>query len=165
MYRTYNVKLWSVRLKTANLRSRQQQNLLWSSCKMADVFAQLYTNPELLDRFSSQTPISNFTEILRVGAALILVERWTDVKKLWDCFYKGFMKVICARCTSIYFARNNDCYKTSASKLRREIREWKEKEKERDSELIVWMLSLLKRHIWTIITLSDTVCMYVCTYV
>ena len=96
---------------------------------MSDIFAQLYTNLLFLDTFSSQTPISNFTPIRPVGAALIFVDRWKDVKKICDRFCKGFMKVICASRTSIYFARNNDCYKTRASKLKHEIRDWKKKER------------------------------------
>jgi hypothetical protein len=102
---------------------------------MPDIFAHLYTNLEFLDRFSSQTPISKFTQTRPVGAALILVDRWTGVKKLCDRFYKGFMKVICASFTSVYFARTNNCYKTRASKLKREMRDWKKKE--RDLKLIL----------------------------
>jgi hypothetical protein len=60
------------------LFSRQQQDALWSSSEVPDVFARLQPHLDLLDCFFIKAPNTNLNAILPVGTALILTERRTD---------------------------------------------------------------------------------------
>ena len=122
---TYNVKLRHIRV---TMPAALQPTLVFM--QNAPTYLPNFTQIScFLTHFRHRPPISNFTQTRPVGAALMLVDGWKDVKKICDRFCKGFVKVICASRTSIYFARNNDCYKTCASKLKHAIRDWKKKER------------------------------------
>jgi hypothetical protein len=60
----------------ANLCRRQ---LLRSSCNVPEKFCPTLTKLQFVDRFSWESPISNFAEIRPVWAAVIQADRRTDV--------------------------------------------------------------------------------------